>query len=98
MVRTRYNNVFIVSHQILKDRERSSFHIDITPVHPGVVRPECCTQEPVSGLGHQLSSAGLGRESVSTLDILVHLLPEVLFDDGDLAVWLFRVGISLEFL
>lgn len=79
-------------HQIFQDCKGRRLDIDIAPINPAVSGAKCGAEQPVSGLGHALSSACLSGETVSTLDILVDLLAKVLLDDGDLAkgyLWAF---------
>ena len=61
-----------------------------------MIGTECGTQEPVTGLGHELSSACLRSKAVATLDILIHLLSEVLLNDLNLAVWHLLVIVTLQ--
>lgn len=93
---TGYNNILVVTHQIFENGERSSLDIDITPVDPGVIRAQSGTEKPVSGLGHELSAASLGGETVTAFDILVNLLTKVLLNDGNLSIWLSRVLVILD--
>lgn len=81
---TWYNDILVVSHQIFENREWRRFDVDISPVNPAMCGAQSCTQQPVTCLGHALSSASLGSETVSTLDVLVDLLSKVLLDDRDL--------------
>ena len=85
-----------MTHEILENGKGSSLDIDISPVHPRVIRAQSSAEQPVSGLGHELSAAGLGGEAVATLDVLVDLLSKVLFNDGNLAIRLARVLVGLD--
>lgn len=96
MVRTRDDDILVVAHEVFENSKGSSFHVDITPVYPGVVRAESRTQEPIASLCHELSAAGLSSKAVTTLHILVDLLAKVLFNDGDFAVWLLGIFMCLD--
>lgn len=95
---TWYNNVFVVSHEILENSKRRSLYVDVTPVDPAVRRAQSGTQEPVTRLSHRLTATGLCREAVSGLDVLVDFLSKVLLHNRDLAELLLRVWIGLQLL
>jgi hypothetical protein len=84
-----------MSHQVFQNGEGACFDICVSPVDPTVIGSESGTQQPIPGLRHQLSSASLCSEAVSTLDILRDLLAKVLVYDRNFAIWLFRIRIVL---
>lgn len=96
--RTGHDDVFIVTHQILEDARGCGFDVGITPVDPGVVGAEGGAEEPVSCLGHSLSSGCLRSKTVSVLDILLDLLAKVLLNERDLAVGHILIGVVLQLL
>lgn len=91
-----HNDVLVVTHQILQNGKGGGLDVDVTPVDPRVVGAERGTEEPVAGLGHELTAAGLSSETVATLDVLVDLLAKVLFEDRNLAKVLGGVGVGLD--
>lgn len=93
---TGHNNVLVVAHQIFENGKGSCLDIDITPVDPGVIRAQSGTEKPVSGLGHELSTASLGGETVTTFDILIDLLAKILLNNGYLSIRLSWVLVSLD--
>lgn len=83
---TRNYDILVMAHEVLQDGKRCRLHVHISPVYPGMIRPQSSTKKPVTRLGHQLSSARLRSKPVTALHILVDLLSKVFLDDRYLAV------------
>ena len=98
---TWYDDVAVVSDQVLENLVRAVLDVHVAPVNPAVLRLQSSTQQEVPGLAHSLSARTLCLETMSFLDAHSNrlLVREVLLDNHNAAEWHFVVSAldTLEF-
>jgi len=86
-----------VSDKVLDDLGRAVLDVDVTPVHPTVLRLHSSTEKVVSSLAHGLSTRTLRSETVSILNTLAQMNTEIFLHYGS-AVERDGVGATLNAL